>query len=426
MLDIKQIRADPAYIDKAMGRRGLGPVSAQILEIDQHVRSFTAKVQELQEQRRAYAKQFQQQNSGGAVADVAELKQQLAEAETALDNLQGQLRDILLALPNLPADDCVDGKDENDNRELRLVGAAPVLDFTPKEHQVLAEDLGILDVAGGVKLAGARFAVLAGPLARLERAVAQFMLDTHTSQFGYQEMYVPVLVSSDIMMGTGQLPKFAEDAFVTIEGLWLIPTAEVALTNLARDRILSEQDLPIRLTAYTPCFRSEAGSAGRDTRGIFRQRQFGKVELVSITTPEQELAEHARMTEAAENILKLLELPYRVVELCTGDMGFSARKTYDIEVWLPGQNTFREISSCSRCGDFQARRMNARYRPAAPQSKPAFVSTLNGSGLAVGRTLVAILENYQQKDGSVRIPEALRRYMGGAERLDAIANPIRG
>lgn len=430
MLDIKLIRSRPEYIDAAMVRRGKAPVSSEILELDHQVRTLIAKIQTVQEQKKEHAKMMARERPEDEdfeqkkINQGYELKKRLSIVEGELSELKAKFEEKLLNLPNIPADDCVDGKTEEDNVELRRVGTPREFDFTPREHHVLGEELGYLDIEKGVKLAGARFSVLIGPLARLERAIAQFMLDTHAEDFGYQEISVPVLVNENIMVGTGQLPKFAEDSFATTDGHWLIPTAEVALTNLVREEILREKDLPIRIMAHTPCFRSEAGAAGRDMKGIFRQRQFSKVELVSITTPDQELSEHDRMTHAAENILQKLGLPYRVVELCVGDMGFSARKTYDLEVWLPGQQKFREISSCSRCGDFQARRMGAKYRPAQKDSKPCFVCTLNGSGLAVGRTVIAVLENYQQKDGSILIPKPLLKYMNGIERITKIESDL--
>jgi seryl-tRNA synthetase len=312
-----------------------------------------------------------------------------------------------------------EGADERSNREVFCHGAQPKFSFTPKQHFEIGEALGLMDFELATAIAGARFVVLKGPLARLERALAQFMLDLHTSENGYEEAYVPYLVRDEAVYGTGQLPKFADDLFSTKDGRWLIPTAEVPLTNFVRERIIEEKKLPLRLTAYTPCFRSEAGAAGKDTRGMIRQHQFSKVELVAITTPEQSRAELERMRGAAEKVLQRLELPYRVVVLATGDMGFAAQMTYDIEVWLPGQNAYREISSCSVCGDFQARRMEARYRPAGETKAPRYVHTLNGSGLAVGRTLIAILENYQQGDGGVQIPDVLRPYMGGLETITA-------
>jgi seryl-tRNA synthetase len=420
MLDIKKIRLEPDELDKALSLRGRPPIAQQLLEIDASVRKLTTASQLAQEQKNDLAKNIASKRGVMSDADVKlgqELRDEVSSLESQISSLQAELHGLLATIPNVPADDAVVGADENSNVEVRKFGVAPRFDFAPKEHHIIGDDLGYLDVQTATKLSGARFTILSGPLARLERAIAQFMLDTHTSEYGYTEMFVPILVNEYCMFGTGQLPKFSEDCFQTTESQWLIPTAEVSLTNLVREEILSEKDLPMRVTALTPCFRSEAGSAGKDIKGMFRQRQFEKVELVSITTPEQEEAEHQRMTAAAENILKKLDLHYRVVELCTGDMGFCARKTYDIEVWLPGQDRYREISSCSRCGDFQARRMNARYRNSA--GKVEFVCTLNGSGLAVGRTLIAVVENYQQEDGSIVVPDALLPYMGGIKRIEA-------
>jgi seryl-tRNA synthetase len=329
-------------------------------------------------------------------------------------NAVAALEEALLKEPNTPLAETPVGKDEHDNIETRVFGEKPAMDFAPKEHFELGEALGLMDFDVAAKMSGARFVVLKGPRARMERALMQFMLDLHTDEHGYMEVDPPLLVRDEAMFGTAQLPKFRDDQFAAGDGYWLIPTAEVPLTNLVRESILDEKQLPMRMTAGTACFRAEAGSAGRDTRGMIRQHQFHKVELVSITTPEQSLAEHERMTACAEEVLKRLGLHYRVVTLCTGDMGFASQKTYDIEVWLPGQGKFREISSCSVCGDFQARRMNTRYRP-ADSKQTRFVHTLNGSGVAVGRALVAVLENYQQADGSIIVPEALRKYMGGLE-----------
>jgi seryl-tRNA synthetase len=343
----------------------------------------------------------------------------MAEAEAAEQAAAKELDGILASIPNLPAADVPEGLDEKSNREERVVGGKPNFAFGPKQHFEIGEALGLMSFEDAAKLSGTRFVVLKGALARLERALAQFMLDLHTQENGYLETYVPYLVRDAAMYGTGQLPKFAGDLFATNDGRWLIPTAEVSLTNFVRERIVEERELPIRLTAYTQCFRSEAGAAGKDTRGMIRQHQFSKVELVSIATPEQSRAELERMRSSAEKVLQRLELPYRVVILCTGDMGFAAQMTHDIEVWLPGQNAYREISSCSVCGDFQARRMEARYRPAAEPRSPRYVHTLNGSALAVGRTMIAILENYQEADGSVRIPHALRPYMGGLNHIRA-------
>lgn len=420
MLDIRLIRSDPDKVDAALKTRGKEPIAQTVVALDAQLRQLLTESQTLQEQKNDLAQQIALKRRAGEAADDLiqqgqTVRERLATLEEQTAAAKERLNAVMLAIPNLPCDDAIVGPDETANKELRKIGTKPSFSFVPKEHQVLGEELGLLDMPRAAKLSGARFGIMRGALARLERAIGQFMLDTHTREYGYTEMFVPVLVNAYCMVGTGQLPKFAEDAFQTTEGQWLIPTAEVALTNLVREEILSEAELPIRVTALTPCFRSEVGSAGKDMKGIFRQRQFEKVEFVSITTPEQEEAEHARMTEAAENILKKLGLHYRVVELCTGDMGFSARKTYDIEVWLPGQDRYREISSCSRCGDFQARRMNARYRPESGEAKTEFVRTLNGSGLAVGRTLIAVMENYQQEDGSIRIPDVLKPYMGGLE-----------
>lgn len=421
MIDIKLIRADPDYVDAALGKRWKPRVSAKILAIDSNIRKIKSEVQELQSLKNAHAKEmasdrtkasgtFDRQNL--ATGQYYRDKITVLEDESA--KLEKELYNILSALPNLPSDDCIVGKNEDDNLEIKKWGEIPQFDFEPKEHHILGEELGFLSTERGVKIAGTRFSVLTGWLAKLERAIAQFMLDTHTQEFGYHEVSVPFLVNEACAYGTGNLPKFADDLFHTTENMWLIPTAEVSLTNLVREEILDEHDLPLRLTAFTPCFRSEAGSASRDMKGIFRQKQFCKVELVSITTPEKEQEEHLRMTGAAENILQKLNLPYRVVELCTGDMGFASKKTFDIEVWLPGQDKYREVSSCSKCGDFQARRMKARYRP-NDSTKIDFLCTLNGSGLAVGRTLIAILENYQQKDGSVVVPKPLVKYLNGTE-----------
>jgi seryl-tRNA synthetase len=352
------------------------------------------------------------------MGEVARLKDEIPAVELRVRESQEALDELLSTIPNLPAADVPDGPDETANKEIRRAGAPRAMNFAAKQHFDLGEALKLMDFEVAARMSGARFVLLRGPLARLERAIANFMLDLHTATFGYQEVAPPLLVREQTMFGTGQLPKFRDDQFGTTNGSWLIPTAEVSLTNQVRESILDEKQLPMRFTAWTPCFRAEAGAAGKDTRGMIRMHQFSKVELVSIATPEQSEAEHERMTECAEEVLKRLGLPFRTVVLSTGDMGFAARKTYDIEVWLPGQNTYREISSCSNCGDFQARRMDARYRPADGKGT-RFVHTLNGSGLAVGRTLIAVLENYQQADGSVAIPEALRAYMGGLETIAA-------
>jgi seryl-tRNA synthetase len=486
MHDIRAIRDNPQAFDKGLARRGLPPIADSLLALDEKRRAAIRKLQRAQEQRNAASKEI-----GAAVArkdtaaaddlkaEVAGLKATMPELEAAERELGKRLDEHLAAIPNLPLDDVPAGKDENDNVEVRRHGAAPGFPegFKPKEHFEIGEALRLMDFDAAAKLSGARFVVLKGPLARLERALMQFMLDLHTNEHGYQEVNPPVLVRDEAMFGTTQLPKFAEDqfgafplpAFVSTlmesgqvvhafrkymelerereheraapppeqfelrrglreaavqsaiknpNKLWLIPTAEVPLTNLVRDSIVDEKTLPLRFTAGTLCFRAEAGAAGKDTRGMIRQHQFEKVELVSITTPEEALAEHERMTACAEEVLKRLGLHFRTVLLCAGDMGFASRKTYDIEVWLSGQGRFREISSCSVCGDFQARRMNARSK-AADAKSTRFVHTLNGSGVAVGRALVAVLENYQEADGSIRIPEVLRSYMGGLERIEA-------
>lgn len=420
MLDLKWIRENPAAFDAGLARRGAAPLSATLLEKDERHRAVTTELQSLQARRNDASKQI-----GGAKRDkdeakaqalmdeVAAIKDRMATLEEEQRQIGADLDALLLGIPNLPADDVPEGASEDDNVEVRTWGTPRTFDFEPQEHDALGARLG-MDFETAAKLSGARFVVMRGALARLERALAQFMLDLHTESHGYTEMNTPVMVRDDPLFGTGQLPKFSEDLFRTEDGRWLIPTAEVTLTNTVADQILDEAALPLRFTAFSLCFRSEAGAAGKDTRGMIRQHQFEKVELVSVTTPEQSAAEHERMTTCAETVLQKLGLPYRVITLCTGDMGFSARKTYDIEVWLPGQGRYREISSCSNTGDFQARRMKARYRPEG-EKKTAFVHTLNGSGVAVGRCLVAVLENYQNADGSVTIPEALRPYMGGRE-----------
>ncbi|WP_072390253.1 serine--tRNA ligase [Hyphomicrobium sp. CS1GBMeth3] len=429
MFDIKWIRDNAEAFDAGLKSRGLEPASAKLLELDEARRRHLTKLQDAQSRRNAASKEIGKAKAAKdealavkLMAEVAELKEVIQGGEEEERQLTAALEAALAVIPNLPRADVPVGKDETDNKEVRRVGEPRALDFEPKQHFEIGEALGLMDFETAGKVSGARFVFLKGALARLERAIASFMLDLHTGQAtedlgGYSETNPPLLVRDEAAYGTGNLPKFAEDLFQTTNGYWLIPTAEVSLTNLVREQILDEAQLPMRLTAWTPCFRSEAGAAGRDTRGMIRQHQFSKVELVSITTPEESLAEHERMTNCAEEVLKRLGLPYRTVLLCTGDMGFASQKTYDIEVWLPGQNAYREISSCSVCGDFQARRMNARYRPKGAKDLK-FVHTLNGSGLAVGRTLVAVLENYQQADGSVIIPEALQPYMGGISRLE--------
>jgi seryl-tRNA synthetase len=425
MHDLKYIRENPEAFDAGLARRGLNPRAGEILALDEEARKFTLALNEMQEKRNAASKLIGQAKAKGDEAEfnrlreeVERIKQQMPVAEAEQKRYADQIRDILSTIPNLPAKDVPEGEDESANVEVRKWGE-PKKSNSAKEHFDIGEKLGQMDFETAAKMSGARFVLLKGSLARLERAIASFMLDLHTTEFGYVECAPPLLVRDEALYGTGQLPKFAEDLFKTTADHWLIPTAEVSLTNIVNGDILSEEELPLRFTAWTPCFRSEAGSAGRDTKGMIRLHQFSKVELVSITTPEQSNEEHERMTSCAEEVLKRLELPFRTMALSTGDMGFSARKTYDIEVWLPGQGQYREISSCSNCGDFQARRMNARYRAAGDKKKINPVHTLNGSGLAVGRTLVAILENYQQADGSVAVPDVLKPYMGGAEKIEA-------
>jgi len=423
MHDIKLIRDNPALFDAGLKKRGIAPLSAHILDLDQRRRAAQTGFQEGQARRNEVSKQIgmikkQGGDADGLMADVAALKDKLAEFEVTDKQVAEELDAILMGIPNLPADDVPEGPDESANVELRKVGTPPSLDFAPLEHDALGERLGLMDFAAAARISGARFVVLKGALARLERALGAFMLDLQTGKHGYTEVNPPVLVRDTALLGTGQLPKFAEDLFKTETGHYLIPTAEVPLTNLVNGELLDEAVLPLRFTALTPCFRSEAGSAGKDTRGMIRQHQFPKVEMVSIVHPDTSDEEHLRMTSCAEEVLKQLGLAYRVIVLCTGDMGFGAKKTYDIEVWLPGQNAYREISSCSNTGDFQARRMNARFRP-KEEKATRFVHTLNGSGLAVGRTLIAVMENYQQADGSIVVPEVLRPYMGGLERIAA-------
>lgn len=425
MHDIRFIRDNPQAFDQGLQRRGLKAMSSDILELDQIWRSATGKHQELQSSRNDLSKKVgqakSQKNEAEAqslMAEVARLKDEIPAMELRVRETEEALNEMLSSIPNLPAAEVPDGKDETANKEVRRVGAPRTYNFEPKQHFDLGEGLKLMDFEAASKMSGARFVLLRGQLAKLERALANFMLDLHTEQFGYQEVVPPFLVRDQAMYGTAQLPKFRDEQFGTTNGYWLIPTSEVPLTNQVRESILDESMLPLRFTAWTPCFRSEAGAAGRDTRGMIRMHQFSKVELVSICTPEQSDSEHERMTSCAEEVLKRLGLPFRTMMLSTGDMGFSARRTYDLEVWLPGQNAYREISSCSNCGDFQARRMNARYRPADGKAN-RFVNTLNGSGLAVGRTLIAVLENYQQADGTIEIPEALRSYMGGQDAIKA-------
>jgi len=426
MHDIAYIRANPQAFDAALARRGADPVADRIIALDAKKREASTKVQQAQSRRNDASKAIGQAMGQGdkdkaeaLKAEVAKIKASMPQWEDAASAAGSELDDLLATLPNLPADDVPDGKDEADNVEVHQWGKKRAFDFEPKEHADLGPALG-MDFETGAKLSGARFTFLRGDMARLHRALAQFMLDTQTRKNGYTECNPPVLVNDDAMYGTDKLPKFAEDSFRTTDDRWLIPTSEVSLTASVAGEILPDLTQPIRLTAHTLCFRSEAGAAGRDTRGFIRQHQFEKVEMVSICRPEDSAAEHERMTECAEQLLQTLDLPYRRVLLCTGDLGFGARKTYDLEVWLPGQGAWREISSCSNTGDFQARRMNARYRPEG-EKKTAFVHTLNGSGLAVGRTLVAVMENYQNADGSVTVPDALTPYMGGVDRLEAVS-----
>jgi seryl-tRNA synthetase len=424
MHDIKAIRDNPAAFDRGLARRGLAPCATRILERDARIRELQTSLQQLQATSNTFSASIAVALRSGETAKAEELKSQVAASKQERISKDDQIalliaeRDAeLAAIPNIPLDEAPDGSDEHGNVEVRRWGELPRHNFPPRQHFEVGETLKLMDFEAAAKIAGARFVVTRGALARLERAIAQFMLDTQTLKNGYTENNVPLLVSSKTMFGTAQLPKFAEDQFQTTDGRWLIPTAEVSLTNLVRESIVEEEQLPLRLTAWTPCFRAEAGAAGKDTRGMIRQHQFSKVELVSITTPEQSREELERMTACAESILQGLGLHYRVMKLCAGDMGFGSRLTYDLEVWLPGQNAFREISSCSVCGDFQARRMEARYRPKDSKGT-RYVHTLNGSGLAVGRTLVAVLENYQNADGSVTVPEALRGYMGGLARIE--------
>ena len=426
MHDLKMIRENPEAFDAALARRGASPVGAQIVALDERRRALLTQVQDGQARRNEASKaigaamgQGDSARADALKAEVAALKETMPALEEQERALGAELDALLAAIPNLPMDDVPQGADESENVEVARWGEPRTFDFAPKDHADLGPTLG-LDFETGVAISGSRFTFMRGQVARLNRALGQFMLDHQTAVNGYAECNTPVLVNDGAMYGTDKLPKFAEDSFRTTDGRWLIPTAEVSLTSSVAGKILDDATLPIRMTALTLCFRSEAGAAGKDTKGLIRQHQFEKVELVSVTRPEDSAAEHERMTSAAESILRALDLPYRKLLLCTGDMGFGARKTYDLEVWLPGQGLYREISSCSNCGDFQARRMNSRYRPAEGKNN-VFVHTLNGSGLAVGRTLVAVLENYQQADGSVTVPEVLRTYMGGLERLEPAA-----
>ncbi|MBV6657226.1 MAG: serine--tRNA ligase [Devosiaceae bacterium] len=437
MLDIRFIRQDPDALDRALKSRGAEPASSEVLAADEARREHLQKLQDAQNARNLASKAIGKAKASGDEAEAQRLIDEVATHKAFIQTgedeerrLTEALETLLAGLPNIPLDDVPLGADEDDNVEVRLGGQKPSLAFTPKEHFELGEAMGLMDFETAAKLSGSRFCVMKGALARLERALGQFMIDHHTRNNGYQEVAPPLLVRDAALFGTGQLPKFADDQFRTTKheeadgtasNLWLVPTAEVPLTNLVREDILDESTLPLRFAALTPCFRGEAGSAGRDTKGYLRQHQFYKAEMVSITHPDESLAELERMTGCAEGVLSALGLHTRTVVLCTGDMGFGARKTYDIEVWLPGQNggsgRYREISSCSVCGDFQARRMNARYRDG--DGKPQFVHTLNGSGVATGRALIAVMENYQTAEGGVRIPEVLVPYMGGTRLITA-------
>ena len=427
MHDLKALRDNPAHYDASWALRGLSAQTPAILEIDSRLRTAMTKRMEAEAVRNSASKAIGAAKAQKNEAEAARLMAEVAEAKAVMEEssqieavAQAELDAIIQALPNLPDLGVPEGDDEAGNVVVKHWGTPPQFPFVPKDHVAIGEAFGGMDFEGAARMSGSRFVVLSGQMARLERALGQFMLDQHTEKNGYQETNAPVLVRDHALFGTGQLPKFEEDLFKTTDGRYLIPTSEVSLTNLVREQIVDEERLPIRMTALSPCFRSEAGSAGRDTRGMIRQHQFWKVELVSITTPETSAAEHERMTASAEGILEALKLPYRRMLLCTGDMGFSAQRTYDLEVWLPGQNdgtgAYREISSCSNCGDFQARRMESRTR-AKGENATRFVHTLNGSGLAVGRTLVAVLENYQQEDGTIRVPDVLVPYMGGLTQL---------
>ncbi len=423
MHDIKWIRDNPDAFDTALARRGLAPESKRVLARDERRRAIIGKVEQAQARRNAASREIGEAKKKKDEAAAARLMTEVAELKGAIPAMEvdekdatAELEKALAEIPNLPLAEVPDGKDEHGNVEHHRFGAKRDYAVAPKQHFELGEALGQMDFETAAKLAGARFVVLKKGLARLERALGQFMLDLHTGEHGYTEVNPPLLVLDQVMFGTAQLPKFAEDQFRTTTDHWLIPTAEVSLTNLVRELIVDEAELPMRLTACTPCFRAEAGAAGKDTRGMIRQHQFTKVELVSITTPEQSRDEHERMLACAEEVLRRLDLHYRVVTLCTGDMGFASQKTYDIEVWLPGQNMFREISSCSVCGEFQARRMNARYR--GKDRAVHHVHTLNGSGVAVGRALIAVMETYQQGNGAIAVPEALAPYMGGIKTIE--------
>ena len=422
MIDINFVKQNPGILDNALKNRNKPLKEKELLELEEKARNLQTELQKIQEQRNSFSAEFGKAKSKGE--DTTELqskmdflKKELARLTDLSNEAKANYLNLLYTIPNIPSNECPIGKDENDNVEIRRFGTPKTFDFKPLEHYELGAKLGMMDFDRSARIAGSRFVFLFSEIAKLERALAQFMLDIHTKENGYTEVYVPLILDRKAMFGVGQLPKFEEDLFKTTIGSYLIPTAEASLTNIHNGEILSEKILPLRYTAYTPCFRSEAGSAGRDTAGMLRQHQFGKVELVSITTPDKSVEEHEKMTECAEGILKRLDLPFRTVVLSTGDMGFSSEKTYDLEVWLPGQDKYREISSCSRCNNFQARRMNTKFKN-EKTNKNEFVHTLNGSGIAVGRCLIAVMENYQQKDGSIEIPEALIPYFG-KEKIDA-------
>ncbi len=432
MHDIRKIRENPEAFDAQLARRGVSAMSSEILGIDAARRGKITAAEEAQATRNSASKDVGKAKAAGDEPEFERLRALVSDKKAEIARLEEEARventrltEILMGLPNIAQESVPDGADEAANVELHRWGTPRDFNFAPKEHWELGEAMECMDFETAAKLSGSRFMLLSGALTRLHRALAQFMLDTHVDENGLTEIWTPVLVREEAMIGTGQLPKFAEDSYQTTNGWWLIPTAEVSLTNIPAGEIVDEDSLPRRYTAWTQCFRSEAGSAGKDTRGMLRQHQFEKVEMVSITRPEDSSDEHARMTRCAEGILEKLDLPYRTVVLCTGDMGFGAQRTHDIEVWLPGQNAYREISSCSVCGDFQARRMNARFRPAG-EKRPDFVHTLNGSGLAVGRALIAVMENYQQEDGSIVIPDALRPYLRGAEAIGSDGKLDRG
>ncbi len=424
MFDPKWIRDNAENFDNGLARRGVEPLAYKVIEIDNARRAHIEKLQQVQARRNAASKEIGKAMGSGdkdlaekLKAEVGDLKNFIQTGAEEERRINDELKQVLSAVPNLPLDETPDGADEADNVEVEKSGDVPSYSFEPQQHFDLGEKLGLMDFETAANMSGSRFVILKGKLARLERAIGQFMLDLQTEENGYTEVNPPILVREEAMYGTSQLPKFAEDSFVTTDGYWMIPTSEVPLTNMAAGKIVDEKDLPNRVTALTPCFRSEAGSAGRDTRGLIRQHQFWKVEMVSMTTPENSRAELDRMTGCAKQVLDKLGIAYRVLKLCTGDMGFGAQLTFDIEVWLPGQNTYREISSISVCGDFQSRRMNARYRPEGEKGTK-FIHTLNGSGLAVGRTLVAVMENYQNADGSITVPDVLKPYMGGIEKIE--------